>query len=134
MLAPKAMSLWRKVMRSFDKLLILLDRDEGDAFQRDDIFPTAGEILEKLTDEEEEIIPECRTRAAVSENPNNDYCQFHGYFLKGNLQDATESCHQKFVTIISSLKQSLAFQLESILKNDVFKAINVILDSESSIS
>ena len=73
-------------MRSFDKLLILLDRDGGDAFQRDDIFPTATEILEKLTDEEEEIIPERRTRAPVSENTNNDYCQFHGYLLKGNLQ------------------------------------------------
>ena len=106
----------------------LLDRDGGDAFQRDDIFPTATEILEKLTDEEEQIIPERRTRAPVSENTNNDYCQFHGYLLKGNLQDAIESCHQEFVTIISSLKESLALRLESILENDVFKAISVILD------
>ena len=71
-------------MRSFDKLLILLDREWGDAFQRDDIFPKASEILEKLTDEEEEIIPKYRTQAAVSENPYNDYCQFHGYLLKVN--------------------------------------------------
>ena len=35
-----------------------MDRDGGDAFQRDNIFPTASEILEKLTDEEQEIIPE----------------------------------------------------------------------------
>ena len=119
------------MMRSFDKLLILLDCDGGDTFQRDDIFPTVSEILEKLIDEEEEIIPKRRTWAAVSENPNNDYCQFHGYLLRGNLQDAIESCHQEFVTIISSLKESLALRLESILENDVFKAISVILDSES---
>ena len=86
-LTPKVMSMCRNVMRSFDKLLILLDRDGGDAFQRDNIFPTASEILEKLTDEEEKIIPKCRTRRAASENSNNDYCHFHGYFLKGNLQD-----------------------------------------------
>ena len=107
-----------------------MDCDRGDAFQRDDIFPAASEILEKRTEEEEEIIPECHTRAAVSENPNNDYYQFHGYLLKGNLQDAIKSCHQEFVTIISSLKESLALQLESILENDAFKAISVILDSE----
>ena len=59
LLTPKVMSVYRKVMRSFDKLLILLDRDGGDAFQRDDILLTASEILEKLTDEEEEIIPKC---------------------------------------------------------------------------
>ena len=47
------------------------------------------------------------------------------------MQDATESCHQEFATIIGSLKESLALQLESILENDVFKAISVILDSES---
>ena len=131
LLTPKVMSVYRKVMKSVDKLLILLDHDGGDAFQRNDIFPTASEILEKLTDEEEEVIPECRTRAAVSENPNNDYCQFHGYLLKGNLQDAIESCHQEFVTIISSVKESLALRLESILENDVFRAISVILDSKS---
>ena len=131
LLTPKVMSVCRKVMRSFDKLLILLDQDRGDAFQKDDIFPTASEILEKLTDEEEEIIPEQHTQAAVSENPNNDFCQFHGYLQKDNLQDAIESCHQEFVTIISSLKESFALQLDSILENDIFKAISVILDSES---
>ena len=47
------------------------------------------------------------------------------------MQDDIESCHQEFVTIISSLKESLALRLESILENDVFKAISVILDSES---
>ena len=52
LLTPKVMSMCRKVIRSFDKLLILLDRDGRDAFQRDNIFLTASEILEKLTDEE----------------------------------------------------------------------------------
>ena len=59
LLTPKVMSECRKVVRSFDKFLILLDCGGGDVFQRDDIFPTASEILEKLTDEEEEIIPKC---------------------------------------------------------------------------
>ena len=50
---------------------------------------------------------------------------------KGKFLDAIESCHQEFVTIISSVRESLALWLESILENDVFKAISVILDSES---
>ena len=61
LLTPKVMSLCRKMMRSFDKLLILLYCDGRDACQRDDVFRTASEILEKLTDEEEEIIPDRRT-------------------------------------------------------------------------
>ena len=56
LLTPRVMSESRKVMRSFDKLLILLDGGGGDAFQRDNIFPTASEIFKKRTDEEEEII------------------------------------------------------------------------------
>ena len=47
------------------------------------------------------------------------------------MQDAIKSCHQEFLTIVSSLKESLALRLESILENDVFKAISVILDSAS---
>ena len=108
-----------------------MNRDGKDVFHRDDIFKTASEILEQLSDEEDDITPELQTRAAAAENPNNDFCQFHGYLLKGDLDSAMEINLLEFKTIVESLIEALNTRLEPLLENGVFKAIIIILDSES---
>ena len=80
-LTPKLLSVCQKAIKSFEKLLLLLNRDGKEAFHHNYIFKTASEILEQLLNEEDDIIPGCQTRAAAAENPNNDFCKFHGYLL-----------------------------------------------------
>ena len=125
------MSVCRKVIKSFEKLLLLLNRDGKEAFHRDDIFKTASEILEQLSNEENDIIPERQTRVASAENPNNEFCKFHGYILTGSLDSAMEIKLKEFKTIVESLIKALKSRLEPLLENEVFKAICIILDSES---
>ena len=78
LLTPKLLSVCRKVIKSFEKLLLLLNRDGKEAFHCD-IFKTASEILEQLSNEED-IIPERQTRAAAAENLN--FASFMGIFLQ----------------------------------------------------
>ena len=132
LLTPKLLSVCQKVIKSFEKLLLLLNRDGKETFHRDDIFKTASEILEQLSDEEGDIISEHKTRAAAAENPNNDFCEFHGYLLRGSLDSTLEIINLKeFKTIVESLIKALKSRLEPLLENEVFKAIFIILDSES---
>lgn len=131
LLTPKLLSVCRKGIKSFEKLLLLLNRDGKDAFHRDDIFKTASEILEQLSDNEDDIIPERRTRAGAAENPNNRFCEFHGYLLKGDLERAMEINCEEFKSILESLIEALKTRLQPLLDNDVFRAISIILDSES---
>ena len=72
-----------------EKLLHLINRDGSDAFHCN-IFKTASKILKQLSDNEEDIVPECQTRAAAAENPNSNFCNFHGYLLKEDLEKAME--------------------------------------------
>ena len=108
-----------------------MNRDGKEAFHHDDIFKTASEILEQLSNEEDNIIPERQTRAAAAENPNDDFCEFHGYLLTGSLDSAMEVNLKEFKTIVESLIKALKSCLEPLLENEVFKAICIILDSES---
>ena len=108
-----------------------MNRDGKEAFHRHDIFKTASEILEQLSNEENDIIPERQTRVAAAENPNNDFCEFHGYILTGSLDSAMEIKLKEFKTIVESLIKALKSRLEPLLENEVFKAICIILDSES---
>ena len=70
--------------------LHLLNRNGSDAFHRDDNFKTESKILEKFSVDKENIIPEHQTQAAVAGNPNSNFCNFHEYLLKGDLETAME--------------------------------------------
>ena len=131
LLMPKLLSVCRKAIKSFEKLLLVLNRDGKEAFHCNDIFKTVSETLEQLSNEEDDNIPERQTRAAAAENPNNDFCKFHGYLLTGSLDSTMEINLKEFKTIVESLIKALKFHLEPLLEKEVFKAICIILDSES---
>ena len=87
--------------------------------------------MEQLSDNEEDTVPERQTRAAAAENLNNYFCNFHGYLLKGDLETVMEVNCKEFKRTIASLMEALKTRLQPLLENDVFKAISIILDSES---
>ena len=90
LLTPKLLSVCWKAIKSFKKLLLVLDRDGKEAIPRDVTSKTASEISEQLLNEEDDIIPERQTRAAAAENLNNDFCEFPGYLLTGSLDSTME--------------------------------------------
>ena len=131
LLTPKLLSVRRNGIKVLQRLLNLLNRDGNDAFHRDDIFKTASEILEQLSENEEDIVPDRQTRAAAAENPNNNFCNFHGYLLKGDLEIVMDVNCKEFKHVTASLIEALKTRLQPLLENDVFKAISIMLDSKS---
>ena len=67
----------------------------------------------------------------AAENPNNRFFEFHGYLLKGDLERAVEINCKEFKSILESSIEALKSRLQPLLDNDVFRAISMILDSES---
>ena len=97
-------------INDFEKPLHLLNRDGSDAFHHCDIFKTASKILERLP-VDKDIIPERQTWAVATENPNNNFCNFHGYLLKGDLETAMDINCEEFKHITASLIETLKTQL-----------------------
>ena len=89
-MTPKLLSVCRNRVKVLEKLLHLLNRDESNVFHRDDIFKTASKILEQLSDNKEDVISERQIQAAATENPSNNFCYFHGYLLKRDLETSME--------------------------------------------
>ena len=131
LLTPKLMSVCRSVIKMVGKLTVLLQRDGEAAFERDDIFPMTGEILQQLDDNEEELVPERQTRNQTRSNPNNDMSVFHSYLLNGSKDEALVICKNEYKVIFEGLQEALKTRLEPLLESDLFKAISMVLDSES---
>ena len=61
---------------------------------------------------DKDIIPEHQTWAVASENPNNNFCNFHEYLLKGDLETAAMDINcEEFKHITASLIEILKTQL-----------------------
>ena len=58
-----------------------MDENGEEIFYRDDLFPTVANIIERIKDEEEDIVPERQTWAATDAH----YCLLSDYLLKGSL-------------------------------------------------
>ena len=106
LVVPKLMHVCRKVIRTFDKLINIIEHDDGDAFHCDDNCPAASERLEQLTNKEK-IAPVCQTQANVTANPGNNYSKFHGYIMESSIEDTIATCHSKFIDILLNLKTAL---------------------------
>ena len=58
-------------------------------------------------------------------------CNFHGQLLKGVSETTMKVNCKEFKHIIASLIEALQTWLQSLLENNVFKAISIMLDPES---
>ena len=63
--------------------------------------------MEQLSDDKKDIVPEYQTRAEVAENPNSNFCNVHGYLLKGDLETEMEVNYKEVKHIIASLVEAL---------------------------
>ena len=60
-----------------------MDENGEEIFYRDDLFPTVANIIERIKDEEEDIVPERQTASAAA--TDGHYCLLSDYLLKGSL-------------------------------------------------
>ena len=70
-------------------------------------------------------------KSSSCRNLNNDFCEFHGYLPTGSLDSAMEINLKEFKSIVESLIKALKSHPEPLLEKEAFKAICIILDSES---
>ena len=61
-----------------------MDENGEEIFYRDDLFPTVANIIERIKDEEEDIVPERQTWASAAATDDH-YCLLSDYLLKGSL-------------------------------------------------
>ena len=77
LLLPSLFSVCARVIKNIRKVNRLLNEQGAETFKRDDLFPTAAEIIDQLEDEDEEIIPEWQTRADTAQS-DGDNCLLNG--------------------------------------------------------
>ena len=135
LLLPSLFSICSRGLKNIKKVRKLLDELSYNIFFRDDLFPTAAEMIEKLggndddrDDEKDIVTPVQQTRQ--DETPDG-YCMLNGYLISGTIQKALVECRNEFAMILAELERGLTQRLESIVENPLYESISVFLDSRN---
>ena len=78
----------------------LIAENGEEIFYRNDLFPTVADIIERIKDEEEDIVPERQTQVSAVAT-DGQYCLLNDYLLKGTLETALTTCHKEFKAILT---------------------------------
>ena len=65
-------------------------------------------LIDEMSVEQNEIMPERQTRSAARENPGNIQALYHEYLLRGDLKTSVEKVYKEIKPIVTSLKEALA--------------------------
>ena len=116
LLLPSVISSSAETIKSFDKPVKLLEKEETNAFSHPEIFPAVCKMKDQIVPETNNVLPERQTRAAAATNPNNSYSLFHkDYLLQGDL----ESAHKKVTEVISEIATKLDTYIQQRLNSFV---------------
>ena len=108
----------------------MLEKEGEDAFRRPELLPVCSLLLNNdLSEELEGIIPNRATRLRTRENPADDQTLYHGYLLRGKIDDSLALVKDN-IMILDNLIQHLDHQLESVIKDPVIKSMAIFLDTK----
>ena len=79
-LLPSLLSLCHRGLQQIRKLVHLTDKNGKEIFYRNDLFLTVADIIERIKDEEEDIVPERQTRASAAATDGH-HCFLNDYLL-----------------------------------------------------
>ena len=128
---PSVISSSVKTIKSFDKLVKLLEKGES-AFSHPEIFPTVCKMKDQIVPETKNVLPERQTRAAAATNPNNSYSLYHEeYLLQGDLESALKKVTEVISETATKLNTCIQQRLDSFVSNPLCKAVSIFLDTQA---
>lgn len=133
LILPSLITCCARTLKSVKKLDQILLQEGTDAFNRPELFPNAKSLIDQMSEEQEEIVPERQTRNTSSANPGNHQTLFFkgSYLLVGKLQSSLKKVHREIHTIVTGLYETLKTRLDPFVEDPLFKAMAVFLDTES---
>ena len=130
LLLPSVISSNAKTINSFDKLVKLLEKEGANAFSYPEIFPTVCKMKDQIVPENNNVLPECKTRAVATTNPNS-YSLFHeDYLLQGDLESALRKVTEVISEIATKLNTCIQQRPNRFVSNPLFIAVSIFLDTQ----
>lgn len=130
LLLPSLLSNTSYSIKTMEKLHRFLIKDGVDAIKNKNLFPSLAALLDKISTENEDIIPELQTRRAQLDNEGNNYVQFDTYLMKGNLDMQLQRVTVEITKIVGELARTLDERLKRFSDNPIFSAMSVFLDTQ----
>ena len=79
------------------------EEKQREAFHDSDLFHHTGLVLNQLTEEVQEIVPQHQTHSDAAQNPDHNYSLFHDYLLSHGVDKSLDAVINEALEIIEKL-------------------------------
>ena len=73
-------------MQNVKRMKKLVEEKQREAFHDSELIHHTRLVLNQLTEEVQEIVPQRQTRSDTAENPDHNYSLFHDYLLSRSVE------------------------------------------------
>ena len=127
LLSPTLLTTCTVTMENISRMSDLIEnwKEKG---KIKELFPRALKVLDSLEKESANLIPDRQLRG--NDETGNETL-FHGYSMKGNVQNALDKVLNEMKAILKKMKQSFSDRYDCILKDEFILASATFLDTQS---
>ena len=103
LLSPTFITTCEVTMQNVKRIKNIVEEKQREAFHDSELFHQTPLVLNQLTEEVQEIVPQRQTRFDTDENPDHNYSLFHDYLLSRGVGESLDAVINEALEIIDKL-------------------------------
>ena len=127
LLSPTFITTCEVTMQNVKRMKNLVEEKQREAFHDSELFHHTRLVLNQLTEEVQEIVPQCQTCSDTAKNPDHNYSLFHDYLLSREVDESVDAVINEALEIIDKLITSFENCFSCFIKDDFFTATAAFL-------
>ena len=108
----------------------LVEEKQREASYDSELFHHTSLVLNQLTEEVQEIVPQHQTHSDTAESPNHNYSLFHDYLLSHRVNESLDAVINEALEIIDKFIPSFENHFSCFIEDDFFTATAAFLDTK----
>ena len=121
-------------MQNVKRMKNLVEEKQRETFHDSELFHHTRLVLNQLTEEVQEIVPQRQTRSDTAKNPDHSYSFFHDYLLSCGVDESLDAVINETLEIIDKLITSFENRFSCFIEDDFFTATAAFLDTKSYVN
>ena len=121
-------------MQNVKRMKNLVEEKQREAFHDSELIHHTRLVLNQLTEEVQEIVPQRQTYSDTTKNPDHNYSVFHDYLLSRGVDESLDAVINEALEVIDKLITSFKNRFSCFAEDDFFTATATFLDTKSYVN
>ena len=123
LLSPTFITTCEVTIQNVKRMKNLVEEKQREAVHDSEVFHHNRLVLNQLTEEVQEIVPQRQTRSDTAENPDHNYSLFHDYLLSCGVDESLDAVINEALEITDKLITSFENRFSCFIEDNFLRQL-----------